>query len=152
MTNHFRASLLAGLLLYGGAASAAPATTTLSASSTVPAAQDGCLDHSVKELGMSAKKVDGERRWVIGPQYLHPSVIEGGAFGIRFEKGEKETAIKVDATWTGGKKPAALQPELEARVMAMVTKVTQLCGAFGAKVSCSVQEAGGAAEACKPAP
>lgn len=152
MANPLRASLLAAALLTQAAAAADAPATTLSASAEVPAAMDSCLDHSVKELGMSAKKVETERRWVIGPQYLHSAVVTGGTFGVRFDKGEKATAVKVTATWPGGRKDQDIQPELELRMVAVVTKIVQLCGSAQAKVTCTVQEPGAAAAPCAAAP
>jgi hypothetical protein len=151
MTTPLRATLLAAFLLTCAAAAAEPPKapgTTLTVTAELPPSQDYCLDHSVKELGMSATKVEGERRWVIGPQFLHPSVVAGGAFGIRFDKGEKATALRVTATWPGGKKEPALQTELESRVVAMMTKTVQLCGSPKAAITCTVQAPGAAAEPC----
>lgn len=159
MANPLRATLLAAALLSPIAAVAdAPKTTlkttltTLSTSAEVPAAMDSCLDHSVKELGMSAKKVDSERRWVIGPQYLHSAVAKDGTFGLRFDKGPAATAIRVTATWQGARKGADVQPELELRMIAVVTKIVQLCGVARAPVTCTVQEPEAAAAPCAAAP
>jgi hypothetical protein len=152
MANPLRATLLAAALLSQAAAAADAPATTLSASAEVPAAMDSCLDHSVKELGMSAKKVESERRWVIGPQYLHSAVAKDGAFGLRFDKGPSATVIKVTATWPGARKGADIQPELEMRMVAVVTKIVQLCGVAKAPITCTVQESGAAAAPCAAAP
>jgi len=124
-------------------AAAAEPLTTLEATAAVPTAQDGCLDISVRELGMSAKRVDGERRWTIGPQYLHPSVKAGGTFGVRFEKGEQATVVRVTATWPGARKAAEVQGELEQRLTSVVSKLSQICGVVKADVACSVVDAAG---------
>ena len=38
------------------------ASTSVQTSTRVPVDQDGCLDHAVKELGMSATRVEQERK------------------------------------------------------------------------------------------
>lgn len=139
-------------VLLAHAALAAEPSTTLEGTAAVPAAQDGCLDTAVRELGMSAKKVEAERRWNIGPQYLHPSVKAGGTLGVRFEKGEQSTLVRVTATWPGDRKPKDVQPELEQRVVAMVSKLSQICGVVKADVKCTVTGPGGKSSACAPVP
>lgn len=120
---------------------AASPTTTLETTAQVPPEQDACLDHSVRELGMSAKRVEGERRWTIGPQYLHASVKAGGTLGVRFEKAAGGTTVRVTATWPGGKKDAAVQPELEQRLRDVAQKLAQICGVVRAEVACTVDGA-----------
>ena len=152
MAHPLRAAVLAAALLSPTAYAAEPPTTTLSASAEVTLEQDRCLDHTVKELGMSAKKVETERRWTIGPQYLHSAIVQGGTLGVRFDKGEKASVIRVTATWPGERKPADVQPEIEQRMVAMVTKMAQLCGVTQAAVTCTVTDPAGKAAACTPAP
>lgn len=41
--------------------------TAVTVSGAVPVDQSACLVHSVKELGMSAKRKEPERRWNIKP-------------------------------------------------------------------------------------
>lgn len=145
--NPLRFAALCALLLCRVAAAEGPGTV-LEGIAQIPAGQDACLDLSVRELGMSAKRVEAERRWVIGPQYLHPSVKAGGTFGVRFEKGDTSTAVRVTATWPGGPKPRDIQPELEQRLVAMVRKLSQICGVVKADVKCTVTEPGGKVTAC----
>lgn len=109
--NPLRSAVVAFLLL-ARVAAAQGSSTTLEGIAQIPAGQDACLDLSVRELGMSAKRVDVERRWVIGPQYLHPSVKSGGTFGVRFEKGENATAIHVTATGRETASPTTSSPRL----------------------------------------
>lgn len=149
MPFRIRHAALAAVLF---AVPAAAADTVMEGVASVPAGQDACLDLSVRELGMSAKRVEGERRWVIGPQYLHPSVKAGGSLGVKFEKGEQATLVKVTATWPGGKKPADVQPELESRLVSMVRKLSQICGVVKADVACTVTEPAGKPTACTPTP
>lgn len=145
--------LLAALVL----ATALPAVagdtagTTVETTTKVPADQDGCLDHTVRELGMSAKKVDGERRWTIGPQFLHSAVAKAGTLGVKFEKGEQATVIRVTATWPGGPKDKSLQAELESRLQSMASKMAQLCGVTRATVACEVKDPSGKTAPCPPA-
>lgn len=120
---------------------AAAPSTTLETTARVAPDQDVCLDTSVRELGMSAKRVEGERRWTIGPQYLHPSVKAGGTMGVRFEKDAAGTTVRVTATWPGGKKDAQVQPELERRLRDVAQKLAQICGVVRAEVACSVDGA-----------
>jgi hypothetical protein len=138
-------------LLFATATLAAEPGTILETQSTVPVEQDGCLDHAVKELGMSAKRVEGERRWTIGPQFLHPSVVQGGTLGVRIEKGEKASTVRIIATWPGAPKAKDLQPELESRVTAMASKMAQVCGVTQPTVKCELKDAAGKATSCGPA-
>ena len=147
MNRILRAASLAVVVL-AQVAHAADPSTTLEAMAAVPAEQDGCLDTSVRELGMSAKRVDAERRWNIGPQYLHPSVKAGGTLLVRFEKGEQSTTVRVTATWPGERKSKEVQPEIEARLMAMASKLSQICGVVKAEVKCTVTDPGGKAGRC----
>ena len=140
------------VLLFARVAAAQGSSTTLEGIAQIPAGQDACLDLSVRELGMSAKRVDVERRWVIGPQYLHPSVKSGGTFGVRFEKGENATAIRVTATWPGDRKSNDVESEIEQRMVAMVRKLSQICGVVKAEVKCTVAEPNGKTTACAPVP
>lgn len=139
--------------LFGAAAFAAESTgVTLEAVSQVPVEQDACLDHAVKELGMSAKKAEPERRWVIGSQFLHSSVAKGGTLGVKLEKGERTTQVRVTATWPGEKKPKEVQVELESRVGAIAAKMAQICGVIRPEVKCEVKDATGKAATCTGTP
>jgi hypothetical protein len=149
--NPFRTAVLAALA-FSRVAAAQGASTVLEGVAQVPPGQDACLDLSVRELGMSAKRVDSERRWVIGPQYLHPSVKSGGTFGVRFEKRDRATAILVTATWPGDRKPDDVEPEIEQRMVAMVRKLAQICGVVKADVKCTITESPGKTTACAPVP
>jgi hypothetical protein len=97
---------------------------------------------------MSAQRVEGERRWNIKPQYLHPSVIEGGTLGVSVEKGERGSAVVITASWPGAAKDAATQPELESRISAMARKMGQVCGLTEPTVACTVTPAGAGARPC----
>jgi hypothetical protein len=121
-------------------------------SSEVTAEMDGCLDHSVRELGMSAKREGEARSWRIGPQFLHPTVAPEGTLQVRFEKAPTRTKIVVDATWPGALKADDVQREIESRLRAMAEKLAQVCGVTKPAVECVATPAGGAAKACpKPA-
>lgn len=130
----------------------APAGTTLETTTQVPPEQDACLDHSIKELGMSAKKVDNERRWTIGPQFLHPSVVKGGTFGVKLEKGEKASLVRITATWPGAPKAKDVQVELQSRLTAMAAKMAQICGVTRPEVKCELKDLSGKTQACAPQP
>lgn len=140
------------LLLAVMAAGADAPSTRLETSSTVPVDQDACLDHSVKELGMSAKRQGTDRVWNIASKFLHPTVAKDGTLMVRFEKGDKVSTIVVTATWAGGVKDKDVQPELEQRVASMARKMSQLCGVNQPDVACKLTPAGGAPVVCKPAP
>jgi hypothetical protein len=145
--------VLTGMMLWAAVAFGAEGGgTTLEAVSQVPVDQDACLDHTVRELGMSAKKAEPERRWVIGSQFLHSAVAKVGTLGVRFEKGERTTQVRVTATWPGEKKPAAVQEEMESRISSMVWKMAQLCGVTRPEVKCEVKDAAGKATACTGKP
>ncbi len=141
MTPALRLTALTAVFLTRAAAAAEP-TTALEMTALVPVANDSCLDPSVRELGMSAKRVDAERRWNIGAQYLHPTVKVGGTLVVRFEKGEAATTVRVTATWPGTRKPADVQAEIEQRLKAMASKLSQICGVVHADVKCRLTEDG----------
>lgn len=130
--------------------SAQEARSTLEATSSVSSEQDGCLDHSVKELGMSAKKVESERRWKIGPQFLHPSVVQGGSLEVAMRKGKDESLILVTASWPGGLKAKELQAELADRVSSMARKMAQICGVTRPTVRCVSTAPGAGPSDCGP--
>ena len=147
-----RTVILAMLAASPGATADAPAASVLETSASVPVDQDGCLDHTVRELGMSAKKQGTDRVWNIAPKFLHPSVAQGGTLTVRMEKGDKVSTVLVKATWPGGVKPKDIQPELEARLVAMTGKMGQLCGVNRPDVKCTFTPAGAAPTACNPTP
>lgn len=130
--------------------SAEPAAgqSSLEAKASVQAELDGCLDHAVKELGMSAKKQEGERRWVIAPQFLHPSLVPGGRIEVRMEKGEKASTVRVNVTFPGELKPAEVQQTIEERLITMTGKLAQICGVIHPEVSCLVSAKGAAPAKC----
>jgi len=123
--------------------------STLQASTPVSRELDRCLDHAVKELGMSAKQVEKERRWKIGPQFLHPSIAPAGTLGVEMKAGEQETLVEVTARWPGGAKEPAVEAELEARITAIASKLAQMCGVIAPKVRCTLSDAGAPPGGCK---
>ena len=136
------------LLLLGTAAGGAPAGTSLEASTTVSLELDPCLDHAVKELGMSAKRVEKERRWMIGPQFLHPSLVPAGTLEVEMKPGEGETLVQVTARWPGAAKDRPVQAELEDRITAIASKLAQMCGVITPTVRCRVGSPGGSTGPC----
>lgn len=135
-------------LFLGVAAGGDPGSTTLEASTLVSRELDGCLDHAVKELGMSAKRVEKERRWKIGPQFLHPSLVPAGTLEVEMKPGERETLVQVTARWPGAAKEKPLQDELESRLTAIASKLAQMCGAIAPAVRCTLASAGAAPGPC----
>ena len=136
------------LLLLATAAGGDPAGTTLEASTPVSRELDGCLDHAVKELGMSARRVEKERRWTIGPQFLHPSLVPAGTLEIEMRPDERETLVQVTARWPGAPKEKPVQTELEDRVTAIASKLAQMCGVVTPTVRCRIASGGGSAGPC----
>jgi hypothetical protein len=131
-------------------ATAAPGeqATTLEATTPVSGEHDRCLDHAVKELGMSARQVEKERRWSIGPQFLHPSIVPAGSLEVQMKPGEQQTVVQVTARWPGGPKDRAVQEEIESRVTAIASKLAQMCGVVAPAVRCTLGQAGTAPVAC----
>lgn len=140
-----------GALLFTGGAALAEGRTRLEASTTMALEQDACLDHTVKELGMSAKRKDKERRWIIGPQFLHPSLLPDGTVQIDMTRGEQSSTILVTLTWAGGRKEKAIESEIEQRGLAMVNKMAQMCGTTKPLVKCTTTT-GSDTAACAYAP
>ncbi len=136
------------LLLLGVAAGGDPGGTTLEASTPVSRELDSCLDHAVKELGMSAKRVEKERRWTIGPQFLHPSLVPAGTLEVEMKPGERETLVQVTARWPGAPKEKPVQAELEERVTLIASKLAQICGVMTPTVRCLVGSGGVPAGPC----
>jgi len=114
--------------------------TRLEAVTAVPSASDTCLDHSVRELGMSAKRPDAARLWIIQPQFLHPAVVPHGTVQLRFEREADRSSVRVTATWPGGRKAEEEQREIESRVIAIATKLAQICGVIRPEVTCKVDD------------
>ena len=137
------------LLLLGTGAGGDPAGTTLQTTTPVSRELDGCLDHAVKELGMSAKRVEKERRWTIGPQFLHPAIVPAGTLTVEMKPGERETLVQVTARWPGAAKEAPVQAELEDRMTAIASKLAQMCGIITPVVQCTLSNGGAAPAACK---
>lgn len=117
---------------------AAEPQTQIAVRAPVPVDYDSCLDHAVKELGMSAKRIEQTRRWRIGPQFLHPSVVNGGSVTVEHVASTAKTTITVTAAWPGAPKEPVLQAELQERLTAMATKMAQLCGVTAPTLTCEV--------------
>lgn len=146
-----RLTLIAFTALLASPAAAVEAErTSLEVSAPVPAELDGCLDRAVKELGMSARRVEKERRWNIGPQFLHPSVVKGGTLTVEYRARGGQTLVVVEASWPGARKEPAVQAELQERVRGMVSKLVQICGVLKPELACRVAAAGAAPAACEP--
>ena len=122
--------------------------TTLQATTAVARESDRCLDHAVKELGMSAKQVEKERRWRIGPQFLHPALVPSGSLEVELRPGEVETRVQVTARWPGAPKERAVQDEVEARLTAIASKLAQMCGVTAPVVRCTLAPAGASPVPC----
>lgn len=135
------------------AASPPPAATSVATTAAVPLAQDACLDHTVRELGMSAKKAEGApRHWDIAPKFLHGALAKDAtaAFTVDLEKTDKAALVKVKATWPGAPKAKEVQLEIEERLRVMTAKMAQTCGVPRADVTCTTTPAGGVAAPCVP--
>lgn len=148
--NSLRISLVGSLLPLASAAGGEP-RATLETTTVVPAEHDGCLDHAVRELGMSAKRQGKDRLWVIGPQFLHSAVARDGAMRLELLPGSGGTTVRLELSWPGGAKEPAVQAEMEQRAAAIPFKMGQVCGVVKPTVRCSFAPAGGAAAACKGA-
>lgn len=120
--------------------------TVVETTQSVAIELDSCLDHSVKELGMSAKRRQGERRWDIGPQFIHPSIAKVGAVEVVMDK----ALIRVSVRWPGAPKDAEVQRTIEERVGDMTRKMAQICGVTQAQPTCTVQAPGKPAAPCPP--
>lgn len=125
------------------------ATTSVVVSGAVPIDQSACLVHSVKELGMSAKRLGAEQRWIIKPQFLHPALVPAGQVEVELSSHEQSIRATVTARWPGPKKEAAIQAEVEERLLSMVGKMTQLCGVNHAPLKCEVTTTGAPSAACQ---
>ena len=123
--------------------------SSLEATTAVARAQDGCLDHAVKELGMSARRVENERRWTIGPQFLHPSLVPEGKLSVQMKAGEGETLVQVTAQWPGPAKEKAVQAEVEERLTVIASKLAQVCGVVSPVIRCTLSDGGAVPPACK---
>lgn len=135
------------------AAGTPPPATSVATTAAVPLAQDACLDHTVRELGMSAKKAEGAaRHWDIAPKFLHGALAKEAtaAFSVDLEKTDKAALVKVKATWPGAPKAKEVQLEIEERLRQMTAKMAQTCGVPRAEVTCVTTPAGGAAAPCVP--
>ena len=136
------------LAVVTGAGAESP-KSTLEATTPVDRANDRCLDHAVKELGMSARRVENERRWTIGPQFLHPSIVPEGRLWVEMKSTERETLVQVTAQWPGPAKEKAVQAELEDRITLIASKLAQVCGVVTPAVRCTLSDAGAPPGACK---
>ncbi|MBI2373962.1 MAG: hypothetical protein HYV07_08190 [Deltaproteobacteria bacterium] len=101
---------------------------------------------------MSAKRVEGQRVWNIGPQFLHSAVAKGGTLAVHFERAEQVTRVRVNVTFPGPLKAEAEQAEIESRLTSMAHKMTQICGVTKPMVRCEVSPSGGAKVPCRHGP
>lgn len=150
-----RTCLLLPLALASAGRAAPPAASTqVATQASVPVAQDGCLDHTVRELGMSAKRAEGAaRHWDIAPKFLHGALAKEAAatLTVDLDKQEKATQVMVRASWPGAPKEAEVQREIEERLRLMASKMAQTCGVIRPEVACTTTPAGAAAAPCAPA-
>ena len=130
-------------------ANAASGSTTIQVMTSVPVEHDPHLNHTVRELGMSAKQVGQERRWNIHPRFLHATAKIEGTFTVELKKGDTETTIVVTANWEGEPKSPEIQKELEERVRLVAAKIAQTTGISKPKLQCILTWPNGKANACK---
>ncbi|MBI4815898.1 MAG: hypothetical protein HY791_06565 [Deltaproteobacteria bacterium] len=133
----------------GAPVGAGEARTKIVAHSEVAAESDGCLDHAVKELGMSAKRQEARRAWTIGPQFLHSSVVTGGALELLIDRQPTGSKIVVTTSFPATSRSEVDEKEIESRVGAIASKMAQLCGVTRPVVRCEVTPASGPARACR---
>jgi hypothetical protein len=128
---------------------AAGSASTVESRASVPASQDRCLLHTVRELQMSARQLE-ERRWSIGPQFIHPSIVEGGTVQVHLENDGARSTVVITVQWPGGPKPAAVQDEIEYRVKSMVDMMSLACGAPPRSGQCTFTAPGATPAPCTP--
>lgn len=135
---------------------AASTSTTVETQSSVPPKQDACLDHGVKELGMSAKRADPlARRWDIAPKFLHAVLASDAraALTVELEKLEAKSIVRIRARWSGAPQRSDVQLEIEERLRSMAHKIAQLCGVPRPDVTCTTTPAGAVkGDPCTPPP
>ena len=97
---------------------------------------------------MSARRVESERRWTIGPQFLHPSIVPEGRLWIQMKPTERDAGAG-DGPVAGPAKEKAVQAELEDRITLVAGKLAQMCGVVTPAVRCTLSDGGAAPGACK---
>ncbi len=147
-----------GWLLASAALAGPPAPVPVTAvvvQTPVPLTHDACLDHTVKELGMSATRAAGPaRHWDIAPKFLHGALAKDTAakLTVDLEKSDTATTVAVRTSFAGAPKEKATQAELEERLRLMATKMAQQCGVIKPELACTLTPAGGVAAPCAPPP
>lgn len=131
---------------------AEPPDTTVVLAMTLPPSADRCLDHAVRELGMSAKRAGTERRWDILPRFVHPSVVEGGAFTLVLATRPEGAEVNLTLRWRGAPQPDAVAAEVHARLGAVMEKLAQICGVLRPTWTCTRTAGGAPPRTCAPPP
>jgi hypothetical protein len=118
------------------------------ASTRLPAGQEACLDHAVKELGLGAKRVGNA--WQAKGELLHARIAAELNVILLLEPASGDLVFTLRTDWPGAPKAAELQSELESRHIAAVARAARICGIAQANVVCQRRPAGGEAVPCTP--
>lgn len=120
-----------------GAEAEAPALVdgVVRTAARLPASVDGCLDQSVKDLGVSAQRVPDARAWTVGPEKIHSALVGKGAATIAAQIAADTAEVTVEASWKGAL-AGAQRVELERRLKDMTARIGFFCGQMKTAVVC----------------
>lgn len=104
-------------------------------STRLPASVDGCLDQSVKDLGVGAKKVADARAWTVGPEKIHAALVGKGEVRVAANVSAEAVDVTVEAAWKGPLE-GEHRAELERRLRDMAARIGFFCGERQAQVQC----------------
>lgn len=104
-------------------------------SARLPASVDGCLDQSVKDLGVGAKKAPEGRAWTVGPEKIHAALVGKGGARIAASVAPEAADVTVEATWKGPLE-GEHRVELERRLKDMTARIGFFCGQMKTAVEC----------------
>ncbi len=118
------------------------------ASTRLPAGQEACIDHAIKELSLGAKRAGNA--WQAKGELLHASIAAELNVILTLEPASGDLVFTLRTDWPGAPKAAELQSELESRHIAAVARAARICGIAQANVVCQRRPAGADPVACTP--
>lgn len=101
----------------------------------LPDSVDPCLNQSLKDLGVAAKRTGEERRWALDPRKIHAALMPSGQVQVEAPSTGNGLQLQTQARWKG---PLAglEREELEWRLVSLTERIGAYCDQRGLPVEC----------------
>ncbi|MDQ3266644.1 MAG: hypothetical protein M3Y59_23840 [Myxococcota bacterium] len=112
----------------------------------LPASVDPCLNQSLKDLGVGAKRDSEARSWTLDPRKIHAALVPSGQVQVVGQLTGEKLQMQTQVRWKGPL-AAPAREELERRLVSLTERIGFYCDQRGLPVEC-LSGASGALIAC----